>query len=211
MTMTEAQNQNFYSSSGSTEEVALKGRKITGGLERILSSSSPSLATQDEESVFHDSYETTAGSHATQDDPHLHSSRRKSLTFEDSLGSGKMTWGQSSIWSSSVSRAFPEFHPKPRSPSPVAPSLQQYLKDTPPASQAITAAGNLDSYLEVLTRRLHVSNIPFRNREHNLIMFGQFGSVKDAEIIYKSSKCFGFITMTRIQDADVATSKAETL
>ena len=59
-------------------------------------------------------------------------------------------------------------------------------------------------------KRLHVSNIPFRFREHNLIMlFGQFGNVEDAEIIYndKGSKGFGFITMARSQDADLARLK----
>ena len=38
------------------------------------------------------------------------------------------------------------------------------------------------------------------------MLFGQFGNVEDAEIIYndKGSKGFGFITMARDQDADVA-------
>ena len=65
-------------------------------------------------------------------------------------------------------------------------------------------------YQEATPKRLHVSNIPFRFREHNLIMlFGQFGNVEDAEIIYndKGSKGFGFITMARNQDADVARLK----
>ena len=41
-------------------------------------------------------------------------------------------------------------------------------------------------------------------REHNLVMlFGKFGYVKDAEIIYNDmgSKGFGFVTMMRGQDA----------
>ena len=44
-------------------------------------------------------------------------------------------------------------------------------------------------------------------REHNLVMlFGKFGNVEDAEIIYndKGSKGFGFVTMSRGQDADDA-------
>jgi len=56
-------------------------------------------------------------------------------------------------------------------------------------------------------KRLHVSNIPFRYREHNLVMlFGKFGNVEAAEIIYndKGSKGFGFVTMSRGQDADNA-------
>ena len=225
MTMSEAQD--FYSSLVALNPT--KARKITGGSGRFFTSSSPSRVTLDEESVFHDSYETTTGSHTTQDGPQLFSSSRKFPTFEGSLGSDNLTWRQSSIWSSSVSRGFPEFHPKPRSSSPVTPSLLQYFRDTPPASQAITAAGNLDldfskmsltqslsesrrdegvpSYQEAITKRLHVSNIPFRYREHNLIMlFGQFGNVEDAEIIYNDmgSKGFGFVTMARNQDAEVA-------
>ena len=36
-----------------------------------------------------------------------------------------------------------------------------------------------------------------------IVLFGQFGKVEDAEIIYndKGSKGFGFITMARNQDA----------
>merc|ERR1719219_2512430 len=58
-----------------------------------------------------------------------------------------------------------------------------------------------------LPKRLHVSNVPFRYREHNLVMlFGKFGNVEDAEIIYndQGSKGFGFVTMSRGRDADNA-------
>ena len=50
-------------------------------------------------------------------------------------------------------------------------------------------------------------NLPYHSREHNLVMlFGKFGNVEDAEIIYndKGSKGFGFVTMSRGQDADNA-------
>ena len=232
MTMTEAQD--FYSSSGSTEDVALnpaKGRTITGGSGRFFSTSAPSRVTLDEDPGFHEGPETSAGSPPTQDGPQLYSSSRKFLPSEDSLGSDNLSWRQSSIWSSSVSRGFPEFHPKPRSSSPVSPSLFKYLNEAPPAHQ-MRSPGNPDfmaydfskmslaqslnksgrdeeqpRYQEAIPKRLHVSNIPFRYREHNLIMlFGQFGNVEDAEIIYndKGSKGFGFITMARNQDADVA-------
>ena len=232
MTMSEAQD--FYSSSGSTEDFALnpaKGRKITGGSGRFFSTSAPSRVTLDEDPGFHEGPETSAGSPPTQDGPQLYSSSRKFLTSEDSLGSDNLSWRQSSIWSSSVSRGFPEFHPKPRSSSPVSPSLFKYLNEVPPAHQ-MRSPGNPDfmaydfskmslaqslnksgrdeeqpRYQEAIPKRLHVSNIPFRYREHNLIMlFGQFGNVEDAEIIYndKGSKGFGFITMARNQDADVA-------
>ena len=232
MTMSEVQD--FYSSSGSTEDVALnpaKGRKITGGSGRFFSSSAPSRVTLEEDPGFHEGPETTAGSPPTQDDPQLYSISRKFLTSEDSLGSDNLSWRQPSIWSNSVSRGFPEFHPKPGSSSPVSPSLYKYLNEAPPAQQMRSSANpdslardfsnmtlarsinksrcyeELSRYQEAVPKRLHVSNIPFRYREHNLIMlFGQFGNVEDAEIIYndKGSKGFGFITMARNQDADVA-------
>jgi len=56
-------------------------------------------------------------------------------------------------------------------------------------------------------KRLHVSNIPFRFREFDLYkLFGRYGSVLDAEIIFndKGSKGFGFVTMSRSKDADFA-------
>ena len=46
---------------------------------------------------------------------------------------------------------------------------------------------DLPRYQKAILKRLHVSNISFRKREHNLIvLFGQFGDVG-----------FGFIMMTR--------------
>jgi len=58
-----------------------------------------------------------------------------------------------------------------------------------------------------LPKRLHVSNIPFRFREPNLAaLFIRFGEVTESEIIYndRGSKGFGFVTMARSEDADVA-------
>ena len=48
--------------------------------------------------------------------------------------------------------------------------------------------------------RLHISNIPFRFREHHLArLFSNFGEVLDSTIIFNrmGSKGFGFVTMTR--------------
>jgi len=56
-------------------------------------------------------------------------------------------------------------------------------------------------------KRLHVSNIPFRFREFDLYkLFGKYGTVTDAEIIYndKGSKGFGFVTMSKGKEADFA-------
>ena len=47
-------------------------------------------------------------------------------------------------------------------------------------------------------------------REHNLVMlFGKFGNVEGAEILYndRGSKGFGFVTMSRGQDADLARAR----
>ena len=223
MTITKAQN--FNSSSDFTEDIVLnpgKGRYIIGGSGRFLSSSRvpPSKVTREEESSFNEGSGTAAGFPAQLGS----SSSRKLLTSEDGVSS--KSWRQSSIWATSVSRDFPEFQPRPRPSSLISPSLQ-FDKEAPPAPQGDLNSIAFDFYKmsldqsrnhskqdeehfrsrDPIPRRLHVSNIPFRYREHNLIMlFGQFGNVVDAEIIYndKGSKGFGFITMARNQDADVA-------
>lgn len=59
-------------------------------------------------------------------------------------------------------------------------------------------------------KRLHVTNIPFRFRDHDLVqMFGQFGSLADCEIIYneRGSKGFGFVTFVNSADAMKAREK----
>merc|ERR1712025_114866 len=56
-------------------------------------------------------------------------------------------------------------------------------------------------------KRLHVSNIPFRFREPDLyFMFAKFGEVIDVQVIYndKGSKGFGFVTLSKGADADMA-------
>ena len=67
-------------------------------------------------------------------------------------------------------------------------------------------ATSLDTSSDI-TKRLHVSNIPFYYREEHLVhLFEQFGDVIEAEIIYhhRGSKGFGFVTMAREEDADTA-------
>jgi len=223
MTITKAQN--FNSSSDLTEDIVLnpgKGRYIIGGSGRFLSSSRmpPSKVIREEESSFNEGSGTAAGFPPQLDS----SSSRKLLTSEDGVSS--KSWRQSSIWATSVSRDFPEFQPRPRPSSLISPSLQ-FDEEAPPSLQVDLDSTAFDfskmslgqsqdhsrqdeehfRSRDPIPRRLHVSNIPFRYREHNLIMlFGQFGNVVDAEIIYndKGSKGFGFITMARNQDADVA-------
>ena len=53
-----------------------------------------------------------------------------------------------------------------------------------------------------------MSNIPFRFREINLkMMFEEFGTVLDAEIIFndRGSKSFGFVTLDNDENAKKAT------
>ena len=55
--------------------------------------------------------------------------------------------------------------------------------------------------------RLHISNVPFRFEETDLkMMFEEFGTVIDAEIIFneKGSKGFGFVTLDNTENASKA-------
>ncbi|XP_028395526.1 RNA binding protein fox-1 homolog 3-like [Dendronephthya gigantea] len=64
---------------------------------------------------------------------------------------------------------------------------------TPPATE-----------VSVGLKRLHVTNLPFRIRDNDLHdMFGKYGEILEAEIIYneRGSKGFGFVTMTQAADA----------
>jgi len=57
------------------------------------------------------------------------------------------------------------------------------------------------------SKRLHVSNIPFRFREPDLrAMFEKFGKVNEVEIIFneRGSKGFGFVSFANKDEADVA-------
>ncbi|ESN91477.1 hypothetical protein HELRODRAFT_136459, partial [Helobdella robusta] len=59
-------------------------------------------------------------------------------------------------------------------------------------------------------RRLHVSNIPFRYNETDLInLLQQFGPILEAEIISndRGSKGFGFATFANAKDAEMARLK----
>lgn len=60
------------------------------------------------------------------------------------------------------------------------------------------------------SKRLHVTNIPFRFREYDLVeIFQPFGTILEAEIIYneRGSKGFGFVTMFSFEDASNAKTK----
>ena len=217
--------QDFSSSGGSVEESSSRmnfTKKRVAGSGRFLGDrvSVPSFK-QEEDSGVHDSSSTTFGS------PTESSTEKKySLSSVDDAAGSSYSWRSGNMWT-----AGQEFCLRPRSSTPLTPPGLY------PASSSKT--GDMDCFnfdFSKLTlsskydidgdalkkgfddipggdnvpKRLHVSNIPFRYREHNLIMlFGQFGNIEDAEIIYndKGSKGFGFITMSRSQDADVARLK----
>ena len=187
---------------------------------QLHSSSSKFLASEDSPGSDILSWRQPSISSNSRGFPEFHPKPR---FFSPSCGSDNLTWRQSCVRAKSVSRGFS----KPRT-SPVSSSLSQNFKERSSASQK-SFTGNLDSrafkmsfaqylnksshdeehlrYHEATAKRLHVSNIPFRYREHNLIMlFARFGTVLDAQIIYneQGSMGFGFITMARDQDADVA-------
>lgn len=57
------------------------------------------------------------------------------------------------------------------------------------------------------SKRLHISNIPFRFRDPDLRqLFAKFGHILDVEIIFneRGSKGFGFVTFNSIKDAEEA-------
>ena len=63
-----------------------------------------------------------------------------------------------------------------------------------------------DNY-EAIPKRLHVSNIPFRFQENDLkMLFENYGTVLDAEIIHndRGSKGFGFVTLDSAENASKA-------
>ncbi|XP_061403205.1 RNA binding protein fox-1 homolog 3-like [Lethenteron reissneri] len=66
--------------------------------------------------------------------------------------------------------------PPPASPSPTG-------APTPPSST--TSSTSCSSSSSATPKRLHVSNIPFRYREHDLrALFTRFGAIVDVEIIF---------------------------
>jgi len=81
-----------------------------------------------------------------------------------------------------------------------------------PSSSLATAGSwhkskNLWKVPENFPCRLHVSNIPFRFRQPELVLlFGRYGIVTHAEIIFndKGSKGFGFVTMSTASSAHLA-------
>ena len=185
-----------------------QSRKVAVGSGRFIPTRSMFKSTVEEDSGIHDCSGTTVGSPG-QD--YISTSPEVGARRLDTTGvmglPEQSVWRQPSIpWSSE------DVFNNPRSSTPTSFSSNINHIQTRDSS-VVDQVGSEISSLSVNNpqpKRLHVSNIPFRYREHNLIMlFGQFGNVEDAEIIYndKGSKGFGFITMARAQDADLARLK----
>ncbi|XP_039249560.1 uncharacterized protein LOC120327188 isoform X2 [Styela clava] len=82
--------------------------------------------------------------------------------------------------------------------------------ETPGATTSSASDGSVASHAgdsSGQSKRLHVSNIPFRFRDPDLRnMFGKYGNIADVEIIFneRGSKGFGFITFETKEEAERA-------
>merc|ERR1719219_3150969 len=105
--------------------------------------------------------------------------------------------------------------PNPRQQASSVPSIRQFERNQNQKPMVRSAPNLLGQQPPVkssssLPVRLHISNLPFRFREHNLVqLFNNFGPVLDAEIIYndRGSKGFGFVTMASEKDAENALAR----
>lgn len=92
-----------------------------------------------------------------------------------------------------------------RDARPTAPSHTSLLFSPPSAAATSTQEQELARKQgQDISCRLHASNIPFRFRNPDLArLFGDYGFVTDAEIIFneKGSKGFGFVTMASPREA----------
>ncbi|CAH8580462.1 unnamed protein product [Dicrocoelium dendriticum] len=91
-------------------------------------------------------------------------------------------------------------------------SLHTVSTKAPPLQSLLTnlTSAPVGSVSSTSSRRLHVSNIPFRYREADLrTLLGPFGTILDVEIIFneRGSKGFGFVTFANASDADRAREK----
>ncbi|CAI2732184.1 unnamed protein product [Schistosoma spindalis] len=97
---------------------------------------------------------------------------------------------------------------------PIGTNLQNNYGSSPSVSvhqlrqqQQTSEKTSVNTTPRTSTRRLHVSNIPFRFREADLrSLLGPFGPILDVEIIFneRGSKGFGFVTFMNAADAEKA-------
>ena len=82
-----------------------------------------------------------------------------------------------------------------------------FLFPTPECSSDLLFASKQPRSLNDISSRLHISNLPFRFRNPDLVvLFSKYGTVVDAEIIFneKGSKGFGFVSMCNPGEAAYA-------
>ena len=96
----------------------------------------------------------------------------------------------------------------PNSPFTVVKSPStSFLYPTPETSSDYLFNSNQPKSTLDLGSRLHISNLPFRFRNPDLVvLFSKYGTVVDAEIIFneKGSKGFGFVSMVNSGEAAYA-------
>merc|ERR1719394_949524 len=96
----------------------------------------------------------------------------------------------------------------PNSPFTVVKSPStSFLYPTPETSSDYLFNSNQPKSTLDLSSRLHISNLPFRFRNPDLVvLFSKYGTVVDAEIIFneKGSKGFGFVSMVNSGEAAYA-------
>ena len=96
----------------------------------------------------------------------------------------------------------------PNSPFTVVKSPStSFLNLTPETSSDYLFNNNQAKSSLDLSSRLHISNLPFRFRNPDLVvLFSKYGTVVDAEIIFneKGSKGFGFVSMVNSGEAAYA-------
>lgn len=96
--------------------------------------------------------------------------------------------------------------------APPSSSVNNGVQDSVTSTRNNSTSANFSEQSQHLlhdngNKRLHVSNIPFRFRDHDLrSMFEKYGAVTDIEIIFneRGSKGFGFVTFISSADADKA-------
>ena len=89
---------------------------------------------------------------------------------------------------------------------------ESFLFPTPESSSDLLFANKQPRSPIDVSSRLHISNLPFRFRNPDLVvLFSKYGTVFDAEIIFneKGSKGFGFVSMGNSGEAAYARAVVE--
>ncbi|CAH8607953.1 unnamed protein product [Schistosoma curassoni] len=128
--------------------------------------------------------------------------------------SGPTVPSTSSILNTTTKAVVPNTISSTNNIKPIGTNLQNNYGSSPSVSvhqsrqqQQTSEKTSVTTTPRTSTRRLHVSNIPFRFREADLrSLLGPFGPILDVEIIFneRGSKGFGFVTFMNAADAEKA-------